>query len=65
MKYLVVLTPSDEGVAASVVGLPGCHSQGSNETEAMDSIGEAIREYLAVQAELWAGHDVREIEVEA
>ncbi len=65
MKYKISLLPSAEGVAASVLGLPGCHSQGATEEEALDNVREAIREYLAVQQELWSERDVREVEVEA
>ncbi len=65
MKYKISLEKSDEGVAASVLGLPGCHSQGADEQEAISNIREAIREYLAVQDELWSEKDVREVEVEA
>ena len=63
MKYKVVLQHSDEGVAASVPGLPGCWSQGQNEAEALDNIRVAIREYMAVVTEQTKGADVREIEV--
>jgi len=63
MKYKVVLQRSEEGVAASVPGLPGCWSQGSNDQEALENIKVAIQEYLAVVAELTKGSDVREIEV--
>ncbi len=65
MKYKVVLEESDEGFAASVPGLPGCHSQGATEQEALENIADAIRDYLAVAAELAeeAGR-VREVEVE-
>jgi predicted RNase H-like HicB family nuclease len=65
MRYKVSLERSEEGVAASVLGLPGCHSQGANETEAMANIQDAIREYLDVQRELWSDREVREVEVEA
>lgn len=65
MRYKIVLEPSDEGFAASVPGLPGCHSQGATEQEALDNIGVAIREYLEVVNELSEEHLVREIEVEA
>ncbi|MEO1496774.1 MAG: type II toxin-antitoxin system HicB family antitoxin [Planctomycetota bacterium] len=65
MRYKIALRASEEGVAASVLGLPGCHSQGATEAEAIDNVRTAIREYLEVQSELWTEHDVREIEVEA
>ncbi len=65
MKYMVVLEQSDEGYAVSVPGLPGCHSQGATEQEALANIGEAIREYLDVVAELNRDKIVREVEIEA
>ena len=65
MRYKISLEKSDEGVAASVLGLPGCHSQGADEAEAIANIREAIKEYLQVQNELWSERDVREVEVEA
>ena len=63
MKYKVVLQHSEEGFSASVPGLPGCWSQGATEAEALENIGNAIREYLAVVDEQVRGSDVREIEV--
>jgi predicted RNase H-like HicB family nuclease len=64
MKYKILLEPSDEGYAASVPGLPGCHSQGSTEPEALANITEAIKEYLAVVEELTRGSLTREVEIE-
>ena len=63
MKYKVVLKHSEEGVSASVPGLPGCWSQGATEEEALENIQDAIREYLSVVDEQLKGADVREIEV--
>lgn len=63
MKYKVVLKHSEEGVSASVPGLPGCWSQGANDQEALENIKDAIREYLSVVDEQLKGADVREIEV--
>jgi predicted RNase H-like HicB family nuclease len=63
MKFKVKLERSDEGVAASVPGLPGCWSQGETEDEAMRNIEDAIREYLDVIAEQLRGAEVREIEI--
>lgn len=65
MKYKISLERSEEGVAASVLGLPGCHSQGVDEAEAIANVREAIQEYLSVQNELWSEKEVREVEVEA
>jgi predicted RNase H-like HicB family nuclease len=63
MKYKVVLQSSEEGVAASVPGLPGCWSQGQTEAEALENIRSAIQEYLAVVEQQTQGADVREVEV--
>ena len=63
MKYKVVLEHSDEGVAASVPGLPGCWYQGANEAEALENIRTVIQEYLAVVEEETRGSEVREVEV--
>ena len=64
MQYQVVLEPSDEGFAVSVPGLPGCHSQGVTEEEALENIADAIREYLEVAREQTRGGLVRNVEVE-
>ena len=63
MKYRVVLQKTDEGVTASVPGLPGCISEGANEEEALDNIKSAIAEYLEAVKELSAEGEVREVEV--
>ena len=65
MKYKVVLRRSDEGISASVPGLPGCWSQGTTEAEALENIRDAIKDYLAVVDEQTKGADVREVEVPA
>ena len=64
MRYRVALHESDEGFAVSVPGLPGCHSQGATEVEALENISDAIREYLAAIAEQNRGEQVREVEIE-
>jgi predicted RNase H-like HicB family nuclease len=63
MKYRIALHQSEEGYAVSVPGLPGCWSQGATEEEALKSIQDAIREYLAAVEDEIRGQDVREIEV--
>ena len=65
MKYKVLLESSEEGYAASVPGLPGCHSQGATEQDALRNIRDAIEEYLSVVDELADGKTVREVEVKA
>ncbi len=64
MKYKVVLEESEEGFAVSVPVLPGCHSQGATEQEALANIADAIREYLEVIEDRLRQQQVREVEVE-
>ena len=63
MRYRIALHQSDEDYSVSVPGLPGCWSQGTTESEAIDNIKDAIREYLSVVDEQLRGEQVREIEV--
>ncbi|MBI1914001.1 MAG: type II toxin-antitoxin system HicB family antitoxin [Planctomycetes bacterium] len=63
-KYTVLIEESDEGFAVSVPGLPGCHSQGDTEAEALANIADAIREYLDVIQELAQSAEARQAEVE-
>jgi predicted RNase H-like HicB family nuclease len=63
MNYRVVLEQSDEGFAVSVPGLPGCHSQGATESEALANIAEAIPDDLTVVDELTQGKRVQQVEV--
>lgn len=64
-KYTVILEESEEGFSVSVPGLPGCHSQGATEQDALENVADAIHEYLEVVAELSRHKIVREVEVEA
>ena len=63
MRYKVALESSEEGIAVSVPGLPGCHSQGATEEEALENITNAISEYLDVVAKLSQNKTIREVEV--
>jgi predicted RNase H-like HicB family nuclease len=63
MTYLVALIKSDEGYSVSVPALPGCQSQGRNESEAIENIRSAIEDYLSVDDELPPRPEVRFIEV--
>jgi predicted RNase H-like HicB family nuclease len=64
MKYTILIEESDEGFAVSVPGLPGCHSQGATEVEALANITDAIREYVDVIQELAKAAGARLAEVE-
>lgn len=48
MKYKVIVEPDfeDSGYIVSCPSLPGCHSQGNTEEEALKNIEEAIIGYL-------------------
>ena len=63
MRYQVVLIHSDEGYAVSCPALPGCHSQGETEAEALENIQDAIREWLAAQVDAPDTVDVREVTI--
>ena len=64
MTYTVALEQSPEGFAASVPGLPGCHSQGTTEAEAIENIRDAIREYLEVVEDLAHAAGAKRVAVE-
>lgn len=63
MHYRIAIRQSGEGYSVSVPGLPGCWSQGATESEAIENIKDAIRDYLAVVDEQLRGEEVRDIEV--
>lgn len=66
MRYKIVLHKSEEGYSVSCPGLPGCWSQGATETEALENIQDAIREYLAAVDDLLhetPDAEVREVEI--
>ena len=52
--YKVTLVESDEGFAVWCDDLPGCCSQGATREEALESMRDAIREYLAARPEVEA-----------
>ena len=63
MIYKVALRRTEEGYSVSCPGLPGCWSQGATEAEALDSIRDAIREYLDAVAEINRDAEIREVTV--
>ena len=63
MRYLVKLTNSEESVAVSCPGLPGCWSQVQQEEEDLENIQDAIVDYLSVVDELTQESETRYVEV--
>ncbi|MDP1719283.1 MAG: type II toxin-antitoxin system HicB family antitoxin [bacterium] len=63
MKYLVTTHKSEYGYDVHVPALPGCHSQGDTEQEALENIKDAIVTYLGMEKEELKGSEVREVEV--
>ena len=51
MKYRIRLIETEEGWSVSCLDLPGCHSQGTTRSEALDAIKDAIQLWLEVEAE--------------
>ncbi len=66
MKFTVTIYQDEDGVyIAECPSIPGCVSQGPTEAEAEANIADAIRQCLAVRAELGMPSTVttREVEV--
>jgi len=63
MRYPVLLIQSEEGFSVSCPLLPGCHSQGDTEAEALENIRIAIVEYLDETNELPEDWSMREVEI--
>ena len=63
MKYRVTLIEHEDGVSVSCPALRGCHSQGKNREEALVNIKDAIREWLAAEADEAKLFKVSEAEV--
>ena len=63
MKYLIVIRKSKYGYDVRVPSLPGCHSQGATEKEALENIKDAILTYLEMEREELKGASLKEIEV--
>jgi predicted RNase H-like HicB family nuclease len=62
-NYRVTLIEHKDGFSVSCPALKGCHSQGRTREEALKNIREAIREWLAAEAEESKIFKVSEAEV--
>lgn len=63
MKYQVIIHKSEYGYDAHVPALPGCHSQGETEAEALENIKDAIVTYLEMEQDELREAQIREVEV--
>lgn len=63
MKYPVLIHKSEYGYDVHVPTLPGCHSQGDTEKEAIENIKDAIAIYLQTDEAFLRGAKMREVEV--
>ena len=63
MKYTTIIHKSEYGYDIHVPSLPGCHSQGETEKEALENIQDAIQVYLGMEAEDLQGAYTKEVEV--
>ena len=65
MQYTVVIHKSKFGVDVRCPALPGCHSQGDTEQDALDNIKDAIRTYLDMVRKETKGARTRKVLVPA
>ena len=63
MKYLTILRKTKYGYDVHAPALPGCHSQGDTEAEALVNIKDAIKTYLEMDSHELKGIKVREVEM--
>lgn len=65
MRYTIVLNKSKHGYDVHCPALPGCHSQGETEKEALANIKDAIKTYLAMVRKQTRGLRTRKILIPA
>jgi len=63
MKYAIIIHKSKYGYDVHVPALPGCHSQGKTEREAIENVKDAILTYLEMEKDELKGAKIREVEV--
>jgi len=63
MKYAVIIRKTKYGYDVHVPALPGCHSQGKTEKEALENVKDAILTYLEMEQEELKRFRLKEVEV--
>ena len=63
MKYSVIIHKSKYGYDVHAPALPGCHSQGDTEKEALVNIKDAILTYLEMERGELKDSKVKEVEI--
>lgn len=58
MKYTVILHKSKYGYDTHAPALPGCHSQGDSEKEAIENIQDAICVYFGMKQKKFKNQDI-------
>ncbi|MDE2142210.1 MAG: type II toxin-antitoxin system HicB family antitoxin [Elusimicrobia bacterium] len=65
MEYTVVVNRTKHGYDIHCPALPGCHSQGETEKEALANIKDAIKTYLAMVRKETRGMRTRRVLIPA
>ncbi len=63
MKYIIAIKKTKYGYDTHVPALPGCHSQGNTEREAIANIRDAVLTYLDMERNELKNTEFREIQV--
>ena len=63
MKYSVIIHKSEYGYDVHVPALPGCHSQGDTERDALENIKDAILTYIEMDRKEMKNSKVKEVEI--
>ena len=63
MEYLTIIRKTEYGYDIHVPALPGCHSQGVTEKEALENIQDAILTYLEMEKKELKGAKLKEVRV--
>lgn len=63
MKYIIAIRKTKYGYDTYVPALPGCHSQGDTEREAITNTRDAVLTYLEMERKEFKNTRFKEIQV--